>query len=796
MKTMHMIGNAHLDPVWLWNWREGFQENKATLKSALDRMDEFDDFIFTSSSAQFYEWVEENAPELFERIKQRVQEGRWVICGGWWIQPDCNLPCGESFARQALLAQNYFYEKFGITATTGYCVDSFGHNAMLPQILKKSGMDNYVFQRPAAHEKTDLPGRTFLWEAPDGSRVRTYQLPFTYTAYDFNLVEKINKCLNEYSEGIDHLMVFYGVGNHGGGPTINNINMLHQLMEERDDVRLVLSDPNRFFDVVKDYDLPVVRDELQHHAPGCYSAESGVKAMNRRAENALLAAEKFAVMAESLGKPVKTTELERGWKNVLFNQFHDTIAGSSLPEAYVDARNELGEAVSIASRCSNNAVQAVSFDVNIPLNPSTLPLVVFNPHSWPVRTLVEFEKGLFDDDALFEHMYLTDSEGNKVSHQYMASVCPVPNRKRFTFMAEVPALGYQVYFANECDEMAPVPQDCDAFSLENEILKVTFDQARGTIASVLDKRTGLELLANPSQVAVVEDLTDTWGHSLTSLDRQIGEFRLVWARVCDNGPVRKAVRFKSAYGNSSLVQTFALYAGEDKIRVKAKLNWQDQRKAVKLRFPVNVKGGTASCEIPYGHVIKAQNGLEEPMQRWADISGDDRGMSIVNDSKYSVDFVNDTIGITALRSPVYAHHDPFELEENEDYTYMDQGISEFQYLVKIHSGDWRSAGTMKEAELLNQGVVPMFETFHAGSLPQKNGFISVDADNVIVSALKPSHRGEGCVLRLYESFGVQTTAAITLFGKTVEAAFAPYEIKTLIFTENGCRELNLIEWEV
>ena len=161
MKTMHMIGNAHLDPVWLWNWQEGYQENKATLKSALDRMEEFDDFIFTSSSAQFYEWVEKNEPEMFECIKKRVQEGRWKICGGWWIQPDCNNPSGESFARQGLIAQNYFMEKFGVKAHTGYCVDSFGHNVMLPQILQLSGMENYVFMRPDPNEK-DLPARAFL----------------------------------------------------------------------------------------------------------------------------------------------------------------------------------------------------------------------------------------------------------------------------------------------------------------------------------------------------------------------------------------------------------------------------------------------------------------------------------------------------------------------------------------------------------------------------------------------------------------------------------------------------------
>lgn len=168
--ALHMIGNAHLNPVWLWQWPDGLQEAKATFRAALDRRNETEDFVFTSSSAALYEWVEENEPGLFAEIRQRVAEGRWRIAGGWWIQPDGNLPSGESFVRQGLYGQRYFKEKLGVTATVGYNVDSFGHSGMLPQFLAKSGMDSYVFMRPEPHEK-ELPGRLFWWEADDGSRV-------------------------------------------------------------------------------------------------------------------------------------------------------------------------------------------------------------------------------------------------------------------------------------------------------------------------------------------------------------------------------------------------------------------------------------------------------------------------------------------------------------------------------------------------------------------------------------------------------------------------------------------------
>ena len=221
-KKLYMIGNAHLDPVWLWNWQEGFQEVKATFRSALDRMKEDKDFVFTCSSAAFYEWVEKNNPAMFAEIRKRVEEGRWELAGGWWIQPDCNIPSGEAFVRQGLYGQRYFLEKFGKMAVTGYNVDSFGHNSNLPQILKKSGMDNYVFMRPMPLEK-GLPGRIFWWKSMDGSKVMTYRIPYEYCSWGKDLEKYTDRLKCELEDGEDELMMFYGVGNHGGGPTKENM---------------------------------------------------------------------------------------------------------------------------------------------------------------------------------------------------------------------------------------------------------------------------------------------------------------------------------------------------------------------------------------------------------------------------------------------------------------------------------------------------------------------------------------------------------------------------------------------
>ena len=246
-ETLYMIGNAHIDPVWLWQWQEGFQETLATFRSALDRMDETPDFRFTASSAALYSWVQPIDPEMFAEIQARVAEGRWEVAGGWWIEPDCNIPGGESFVRQALYGQRFFKEAFGVTARVGYAVDSFGHHAVLPQILKKSGLDFYVFMRPGPHEK-GLPGRLFWWEAEDGSRVLTFRIPFTYTSWGHDLEHHVRRCAAEMKPPVDSFMCFYGVGNHGGGPTQENIESIQRLAGDPDLPELTFGTTGAFFD--------------------------------------------------------------------------------------------------------------------------------------------------------------------------------------------------------------------------------------------------------------------------------------------------------------------------------------------------------------------------------------------------------------------------------------------------------------------------------------------------------------------------------------------------------------------
>ncbi|MGI5959882.1 MAG: alpha-mannosidase [Massiliimalia sp.] len=810
MKKLHMIGNAHLDPVWLWRWQEGFQENKATLKSALDRLNEYDDVVFTSSSAQFYEWVEENDPEMFEKIRHRVQEGRWVICGGWWIQPDCNLPGGESFARHALLAQNYFKEKFGVIATVGYNVDSFGHNGMIPQLLNLSGMKYYVFMRPGPHEK-GLPGRHFIWRSSDGSQVTAYQIPFSYCTFG-SLQKHMEACMQDFDPNVDCLMCFYGVGNHGGGPTIENIETIRSIQNNYPDVEIVFSDPVRYFKELdeKRYSLPVVSEDLQHHASGCYSVQSEIKSMNRRSEQVLLRAEKWASVSSAMGESKYPDRFSDGWKRVLFNQFHDILAGSSIVDAYEDSRNEHGEALSIAARGENNALQAIAFHIGIEQDTNMLPVVVFNPHSWDMESPVEIEIGQFANQKIGSVIDVVDADGKPVACQQIASNAKANGRTRIVFRAKVPALGYQVFrLYGDRVEACNFVDTAASNVLENQWIRVKIDEKTGGIQSIYDKQTDTEFLKDTGALPIIiQDDSDTWSHGITRFDQEIGQFVPVSVKKTEAGQVRSSIRVISKYGNSTMVQTFTLYADSRDVDVSVRLNWQEKFKCLKLKFPVNLDQYRATYEIPFGTVSKECNGEEEPMQKWFDLTGMKPGnktvcgLSIINENKYSANVTRNVMAMTVLRSPVYAHHEPFVLEDEiEDYQFVDQGIQNFRYQIVPHMGTWKEARIVRKGCELNQPYTAIIETYHKGHLPQKAQNIRIDVPNVIISALKQADHLDAYILRVYETDGVPTKATIDLplFGKKITASMRGNEIKTFAIDRKPDTipyEVNLLEWEV
>jgi alpha-mannosidase len=544
----------------------------------------------------------------------------------------------------------------------------------------------------------------------------------------------------------------------------------------------------------------VVNTELQHHASGCYSVHSGIKQWNRKAENALISAEKWSVVASSILHSPSPDDFSHAWKQLLFNQFHDIMAGTSLEEAYEDARSQIGESISIAERNQNLALQAFAWNINIPEQPEAFPIVVFNPLSWPISAIIELEAAGWQDNAL-----LVDENNTPVPFQAARSHATTW-RRRVCFATELPALGYRTYrLINPHQEITkpeiePSLKATDT-SLENKYLRLTIDQETGTLASLFDKTSTMELLSDEgAKPIVLADPGDTWAHGVFEWHDIAGEFKPTQIKLIENGPVKATLRVVSRYLSSTVIQDFSLAVDNDQVEVAVQVNWQEQLKMLKLQFPTTISKGLVNAENAYGHVLRQPNGVEEAMQRWVDLSGMNSaqqpcGLTILNDAKYSYDVKDNILSLTVLRSPVYAHHDPIQLEPNGIYSYIDQGWQHFSYALVPHTGDWRKKGIIKKAEQFNQPPYAMFATFHdKGKLPQQNSFITVESESVMVTVLKAAEYGKGIILRAVESHGKTTSATISLpfLNRTITDNFKAFEIKTYLIPEDNFQEIRSV----
>ncbi len=786
MKKIFFVGNAHLDPVWMWRWQEGSAEAKATVRSALDRMKEYPDFKFVCSSASVYRWVEEFDPVMFEEIRQRIREGRWIVVGGWFVQPDCNLPSGEGFARQSLYSQRYFLEKFGVTAQIGYNVDSFGHNGMMPQILKKSGMDSYIFMRPGEHEKA-MPSGVFRWRSPDGSEVAAFRIHEFY-AQNFGTSEELETHLNHLEqafEPFDCAMLFYGVGNHGGGPTKRNIELILQYRKDHPEREVIFSDiADCFAELQKQSNrIPVHSDDLQHHASGCYSAVSAVKTAIRTAENTLLSAEACNMMAAYLvQKPFATAELAQAWQNVLFCHFHDIAGGCAIQDAYADASYMLSESRSVAERLKNGSLQTVSWAINTADASRGYPIVLFNSNPFDVEEVVQINQEVMG--------CITDGNGQRIPHQHVHSQTSACYARQDTvFVAKVPAMGYATYYQKSevpGDCTSPSPVHADGTILENELLRVEFEEHSGCLRSVFRKCDDFEMLNGRGAIPIVIDEFehDTWSHGMNFFNKRVGTFGDATVKVVENGPVRATVKVTSRYGNSVLTQYFSLRAGGDQLEVRAEIDWHEKHKMLKLAYETALTDAPrAYYEIPFGVIERPADGEEEPGYRWVAVADANTGYALLNSNKYSFSVEGNTLFLTVVRSPLYADHGK---ERDEECVFTDQGVHQFSYVFReAKKDDWGML--IRPARQLNTPVTVILENNHSGSLEDSFRGIDCSAANVQISTLKRSEDGCGTVLRLYETDGVSVECTVggALLPKPLQAMLTPYSVNTYYLADGA-----------
>jgi alpha-mannosidase len=802
--SIYMIGHAHIDLVWLWPWPEGLAVVHSTFRSALDRMKETPDLVFTSTSALFYQWVADNDPEMLAEIRQRVDEGRWNVVGGWWVEPDMNVPSGEAMVRQGLYGQLTLQKLTGRRAVVALHADSFGHAGTLPQIVKQQGMEDYVFMRPGGGEK-DLPSNLFWWEGPDGSRLLAYRIHHHYGSLDQGEAKTTRDDIRQVAEyapqhPVTKMMKFFGVGDHGGGPSKAHIRVINETRAEKGAPAIFYSSMDRYFEDIRKEDLsflPVVRDDLQHHAPGCYTAEAAIKKNNRLAETALVTAEKIATAGSVYWKLAYPKEaFTRAWERVLLLQFHDSMAGTSLISQYQYARNGYGYALNVAEDAIYMAIQKLEWQVAAE-DPDSRYLFVFNPHAWEYKGIIKY-------DADRDNVCFTDEHGRELPSQWITGQAQTGGRHTLLLQANIPPMGYAQIRGKGCNSplVAPSPALADDNFIENEYYTLTFSPD-GHIG-ILDKESGKQVFRGGQtgcRAVVIDDPSDTWSHDILSFANEIGAFGQADVKLLYRGPLQATIRLTTTYGHSRLTIDWSLTAGSRRIEAEVKLDWHERLKMLKFSFPVDVESPVPTYEAPYGFIRRKPNGHEDPGHRWVDLSGSrdgaSYGLSVINDAKYGYSVAESDMRISIARSPVYAHHGPKELVPEREYEWMDQGIQTFRMLLIPHKDGWEEANIPRIAEEFMTPPIPIYQGIHPGTRPKSASFLEMDAPNVIVSAIKKSEEGDDVIIRMLETQGREAAATLrfTAAGFSWKGSFRPCEIKTIRLdtTTGHIKEVNLLE---
>ncbi len=685
--VVHMIGNAHIDPVWLWPWQAGVDEAIASFRSAADRCEEYPEFIYTRGEAWLYEQVEKLDPNLFARVHKLVERGQWHVTGGQYLQPDANLPSTLGWQKQLARGASYFKKEFGVRSHVGYNVDTFGHPATLPDILAEAGFDAYVFHRPTP-KQLKLPAQTFRWRGTGGAEVTAFRLGPAYTTRTDDLYGQIMMVVDNADPGLGHVMCFYGVGNHGGGPTKGNIEYILNNRLAIDGIELRFSTPSTFFREIRKskVELPVYEGDLQFTHPGCYSVMHDIKQAQRHGEHLLGQCEQ-AIDLWSLNKSEKKTrsvQLQKCWDDLLFTQFHDILAGTSIPSAWSGVRAMQGRAhlgaeeiiLETTRRWARNHLSAINHQQMAFFNPG--------PEDW--NDVVEWEP--FLDFQRWNDRWLSDEEGNPIEHQMIQPEASVPFSLRTTFRVRVPARGTSIVLVRDDEKpkgkarskSAPL-LNASSTQLSNKDIELSFGE-KG-IASL--RWQGRDLLA-PEGISLHlrEDGTDTWTFHTDRFTRPITE-TLSGAKwiVEEAGPVRARVRTQTRLGDSTVEWTVSLLADDPRVFIDLSINYREAETL--LQMPIHLATAPASWTdgLPGGLVHRQNSETEWPVAGWSKTRSANCDLGLVTQDAYSLSVSESRWQWTLLRSPKMAWGGTDPQVYNGRHHYSDQGVHTFRFVLHL-----------------------------------------------------------------------------------------------------------------
>ncbi|MBW4576190.1 MAG: alpha-mannosidase [Aphanothece sp. CMT-3BRIN-NPC111] len=798
--SIHLVGHAHLDMAWLWPISETWEVAQRTFESVLKLSQEFPDLIFCHSTPALYAWIEEHRPDLFTAIQEQVASGHWEIVGGMWVEPELNLIAGESIVRQVLYGQRYVQAKFGQLSTVAWLPDSFGFCATLPQILKQGGIEYFVTQKLLWNDTTQFPYGTFLWQSPDGTQI--FSLMSALIGESIEPIKMASyACDWEKQTLLKDSLWLPGVGDHGGGPTRDMLEVAQRWQQSPFFPHLKFTTAAAYLQHISNTSpsapLPIWNDELylEFHR-GCYTSHADQKRWNRECEELLYQAELFASLATiSVGTPYPQAELEDAWKKVLFNQFHDILPGTSIPEVFVEVNQAWQEAEQVGKEILETATRAIASQIILPPppQPNARPIIIFNSLNWQRSEVVALSLPTPQSGVSWQ---IYDLAGQQLPSQLSEGTT-------LLFLAtDIPSVGYRLFWlcpqeAVTVDNTTSNPRKgtksqehwhnktsislFDSHSeegkiftekdwvLENELLRVTVDFKTGDLCSVFDKIHSREILNNTggNELQAFQDsgqYWDAWNIDPNYAQHPLSATKLKSIQWIEQGPLQQRLRVVRQLGQSEFCQDYVLSANSPILKIATTVDWQERHVLVKAAFPLNLEADYATYEIPCGAIKRPtqpknpaeQAKWEVPALHWADLSNhppadaekheDDYGVSLLNDCKYGYDCQPQQLRLTLLRSPIWP--DPE----------ADQGIHEFTYALYPHSGSWQSAQTVRRGYELNLPLqvmlLPSLGENRGSLLPAVGQLLNLPAENLILMAFKQSEDNpQQWILRCYECHG-------------------------------------------
>ncbi len=780
-RRLQLVGHAHLDMAWLWPVNETWQVAENTFRSVLNLQQDFPELIFCHTTPALYAWLEQNRPALFAAIQAKVKAGTWdVSIAPMWIEPELNIANGESIARQLLYGQRYLQQKFGQQGTIAWLPDTFGFNWQLPQLLQQGGVDSFVTQKLRWNDTTQFPYQLHQWQSPDGTQVLSLHSAPIGEGIDPVKMARYS-CFWEQQTGLSTALWLLGVGDHGGGPTRDMLELTRRWQQSPFFPQLEFTTAQAYLNTLRQQTapassptrpLPVWNSELylELHR-GCYINHADQKRFNRRCEDTLHEAELFASLSMLLtGAAYPKAELEAAWKKVLFNHFHDILPGTSIPQVFVDANRDWQAALDTGWNVRQQAMQAIAAQINpsAPPHPQARLVVVFNPLSWTRSELVTVSMQQTQDErACFWQIW--NLNGREIPSQPHCWREGSQTYCQIFFQAEaVPAIGYRCFWVLPRSTGNPVPPVNNTnFVLENDRLRVAVDRATGNLSQLFDKTYQRDLLSRGgNELQAFRDqgqYWDAWDIAPNYAQYPLPPAQLQQIVYADQGSLTTRIQVIRRIGRSTFTQVYILDKGSSVLKINTQVDWQERHVLVKAAFPFNMNAARATYEIPCGVIQRTTRPQtpaerakwEVPALRWADLSdtasSDSYGVSILSDCKHGYDATPNQLRLSLLRGSQWP--DP-----NSDL-----GQHQFTYAVYPHDRDWKTAQTVRRGYELNQPlrvlvVAPNSLQRRGGiTLPPIGDFLSLPS-NFLLSAFKPAEDNPNhLILRGYEAHGMTTT---------------------------------------